>query len=123
MPSTLTLRVAAADGTPASVERLAAQLYEDLRALRLVRVDRPVEAAPDGSRTGWAHALGEVAVSGVAPAAGLAVYRAVTAFLDRTGATSVRYRVGERELEVTALTAVELESLFADLLHDADERE
>lgn len=57
------------DETPERLEQLTQQLLTELREVGAVRVDRVRGAGPEGSKSGAALVLGQIALSGVFSAA------------------------------------------------------
>ncbi len=104
----LTLRVEGADQAPATAQRLADQLFDELRAARVGRVGRVPGPAQPGGKSGAAQVVGQLAVSGAASGALLTIHRTVVAFLNRSKARSVTVKIGDTEVVITAATGHEV---------------
>ena len=87
-----------------ALEALTLELEEELRALDVDAVEPATHEAPEGAR-GDAITLGVLLVK-AGPTALRAVVGAVQGWLKRSQARSVRIKIGEDELEVTAYPPV-----------------
>lgn len=92
--------------TPDQLARQTGSLYRDLRALGVLRVARKPAAAPAGSMAGAAQEIGVLVVSGAFSAAALkAVSNVLVAYVQRSKARGVEWRIGEESGTYTALSA------------------
>ena len=81
---------------PERIEGVTRQLYDELRALGAVRVDRVRSTGDEGTKSGLGTVLGQLALSGTFSAAtATAVVRVIVANLKRAQARSVSLGEGE----------------------------
>ncbi|MCP2169655.1 effector-associated constant component EACC1 [Goodfellowiella coeruleoviolacea] len=100
------LRLAADNAGPARLHQLTTGLYQDLRALGLVKVARADQAAPEDAKTGTAGSITELVITGVFSAGTLAaVAQVITAYIERTKTRTVTWVEGERTVTFDGISA------------------
>ncbi|MET9497224.1 hypothetical protein [Streptomyces sp. NPDC006552] len=110
----LELRVdGGAEATPDQLDRHVRALFQDLRRLGALRVERRTRSAPAGSMAGAGHDLAVLVLSGVFSAAGLkAVSDVVVAYVNRSKARSVEWEFDGNKGTFTAVSAKEQQALI-----------
>ncbi|CAM05354.1 hypothetical protein A8924_6529 [Saccharopolyspora erythraea NRRL 2338] len=113
---------------PERLEQVTRRLYDELRILGAVRVDRVRESGGEGTKSGLGTALGQLVLSGSFSAAtATAVVKVVLANLKRAEARSVALGEGESRAEFTGLTAADqhtlVEAVAARMLQQAAEQD
>ncbi|MFI6644956.1 hypothetical protein [Streptomyces sp. NPDC050504] len=103
----LELRVDPGPGAaPDQLARQVNSLYQDLRRLGVLRVARKTADAPDGSMAGAGQELGVLVLSGAFSAAAIkALGNVLVAYVQRSKARGVEWRIGEESGTYTALSA------------------
>lgn len=100
------LRLAADNAQPAQLHQLSTGLYQDLRALGLVKVARADQAAPENAKVGTGASLVELIITGVFSAGTLAaVAKVLIAYIERTKARSITWVEGERSVTIDGISA------------------
>ncbi|MEU6843496.1 hypothetical protein ABZ930_16640 [Streptomyces sp. NPDC046716] len=109
----LRLRVDVEGGLPAAqLDRHVRSLFQDLRGLGVLRVERASAAAPAGSMAGVGHDLAVLVLSGAFSAAALkAVSTVVVAYVNRGKARAVEWEFGGDKGTFTALSAKDQHAL------------
>ncbi|MFD7990097.1 effector-associated constant component EACC1 [Streptomyces mexicanus] len=109
----LRLRVDIGDGLPADqLERHVRVLFQDLRRLGALRVERATAAPPAGSMAGVGQDLAVLVLSGAFSAASLkAVGNVVVAYVNRTKARAVEWEFDGNKGSFTALSAKDQHAL------------
>ncbi|GAA2327872.1 hypothetical protein OKJ48_06225 [Streptomyces kunmingensis] len=103
----LELRVDIGDGAPADqLDRQVRALFQDLRRLGVLRVERRTQPPPAGSMAGAGHDLAVLVLSGAFSAAALkAVSNVVIAYVNRSKARAVEWEFDGNKGSFTALSA------------------
>ena len=100
------------------LDQVTGELADDLREIGGIAVRQPAAPAAGGTKSGVVGQLGELAVSGGAVGVTAWALRDVLCrFLDRTRATSVTVRNGEREVTIERPTDRQVDQLL-DRLRD-----
>ncbi|MFJ9038124.1 hypothetical protein ACIRF8_16200 [Streptomyces sp. NPDC102406] len=102
----LELRVDAGHGaTPDQVDRQVRALFQDLRRLGALRVERGTRPAPAGAMAGAGHEIAVLVLSGAFSAATLkAVGNVVVAYVNRSKARAVEWEFDGNKGSFTALS-------------------
>ncbi|MEV1024773.1 hypothetical protein [Streptomyces sp. NPDC050264] len=109
----LELRVDIGDDAPADqLDRQVRALFQDLRRLGALRVERGTRPAPAGSMAGAGHDIAVLVLSGVFSAATLkAVGNVVIAYVNRSKARAVEWEFDGNKGSFTALSAKDQQTL------------
>jgi Effector Associated Constant Component 1 len=96
---------------PADVDRLCTGLTDDLRQVRGVSV-KPAEGWEPGGKSGTGIEIGKLVIGGVFSTATVqALARVLVAYINRTGARSIRIRRGDTEVVLTGAEPPDAELL------------
>ncbi|MER5392394.1 hypothetical protein [Saccharopolyspora sp. NPDC002686] len=94
------------DDTPEQLEQLTQRLLSELREVGAVRVDRVRGSGPDGSKSGAALVLGQIALSGVFSAATAAAFAKIfVARIDQAKARRVSIETDGEKFELESLSS------------------
>lgn len=105
-----------ADAEASRLHQMTSVLFNDLRALGSVSVARAVSDAPDDAKSATGNTIAELVITGLLSASTVGAVRdVITAYIKRTGARSVVWRDGMREVIFTGIAADD-ERVLAQLL-------
>lgn len=101
------------------LDELTGQLRRELLELDVQSVERPPRAAPPGTRSAGALAVGELIVhAATAPALVTGVVAVVQGWLRRSGRRSARIEVNGKVLDVKGISAADQHEIIAAFVAD-----
>ncbi len=107
------------EGDDEELDELTSQLRRELLELDVQSVERPSRAAPPGTRSAGALAIGELIVhAATAPALVTAVVAVVQGWLRRAGRRSARIEVNGKVLDVKGISAADQHEVIAAFVAD-----
>lgn len=117
----LTVEIGAGDDENGTMlDRRCRELADDLRRVRGVAVAPVRVDGTPGTKSGIVELIGTIAVSGLTVAAVKVIGDVIVAYLNRSGASSITIRQGDKEVVVQGKPSAEQEEMVRRLLGEPE---